>query len=145
MAQHDSRLAGRLLAAAAAVPIRVRYLLAGLTMGGTWAFLNTPLPQRALSMSLLFLVAPPVLHVLRAHLTRGQDRSLQPRASLTRFFGAKAVLVALALTGTWLLQPITPQAPLLIGAALVATVGVLGPLLHSRMLVRPSSAALVVT
>jgi hypothetical protein len=140
MAYANPARTNRILATLARVPVGVRYLLAGLTMGCTWAFLNTPLPQRAISMALLFLVGPPVLHGLRSYLTRGQDRSVHPRASLVRFFGAKAVLVIGALVGTSLLQPVSPHAPLLIGVALTATVGILGPRLHPRLLIHPSPA-----
>lgn len=140
MAPNDSEPAGGILAAATKVPIPVRYLLVGLIMGGTWGLQSTPLPLRALTMAGMFLAGPPALHWLRSRLTRGQDRSQGPRASLVRFFGAKGLLVVLAFAGTWLLQPITPHAGLYIGLALAATVAVVGPLLHRHMLIHLAQA-----
>jgi len=139
--QHKSEAAGRVLAVVARVPIRVRYLLLGLIMGGTWAFQHGPLWRRAVVMALLTLAAPPVLHWLRSRLAQGRERADRPRASFIRFFGAKAVVVSVAIVATWLLQPVTPGAGLAVGLVLAVTVAALGPILHSRMFVGPSPLA----
>jgi hypothetical protein len=123
------------------VPLRVRYLLVGLIMGGTWAFQHGPLWRRAVVMALLTLAGPPVLHWLRSRLARGREWTHGRRASFVRFFGMKAILVSCAVVGTWLLQPVTPSAGLAVGLALAVTVAALGPILHPRLLVDPPNLA----
>jgi hypothetical protein len=137
MPQNKSESASGVLALVARVPLQVRYILVSLIMGGTWAFQHGPLWRRAVVMALLTLVGPPVLHWVRSRLIRGGERAHRPRASFIRFFGAKAILVSFAIAGTWLLQPVTPDAGLVVGLVLAATVATLGPILHPRMLIHP--------
>jgi hypothetical protein len=51
MADNSSEPANGTLTIAAKVPLFVRYLLVGMIMGGTWGLQSTPLPLRALTMT----------------------------------------------------------------------------------------------
>jgi hypothetical protein len=126
---------------AAAVPLRARYLIAGLFMGGFWSLSTGPLVNQAVGLLLAVAVLPPVIHVARSRMAAQQEPSHRPRMSLTRLTLGKVVVVALAMTATWLLGPSSSYAHPVVGLALIATVATLGPLLHPRMLVHPRAAA----
>ena len=120
------------VALAARIPLRYRYLLAGVNIGVLWMIGDGPVWQHAITLTIVLVVGPPVINLLRSKLV--EDRG-QPRMSLARLSAGKALLVILAMTGTWALEPVVAQPKVVVGLALVVTVAVLGPLLHPRMLV----------
>ncbi|MEV4015150.1 hypothetical protein AB0J35_32085 [Nonomuraea angiospora] len=137
MSEKDSGFATKVVALVATIPLRVRYLVVGLPLGLAWGVQGGPLWQRAAIMSVVLLVAPPLLHLARVRMTRAQPRPDRPHASLLRFTVAKAILVALAIFATWLLQSVTAYAEIIIGVAMAATVATLGPVLHPSLLISP--------
>ncbi|WP_433622170.1 hypothetical protein [Nocardia sp. CA-120079] len=110
-------------------------------MGGIWAVQSGPLWHRAVGLVGLSLVGPPVIHLVRARLRRHRARS-GPRISLTRFFAAKAIVVAFALIATWLLGYTHENAPLHAGLLMAMVIAIAGPILHPHLLIpEPEPAA----
>ncbi|WP_430330769.1 hypothetical protein [Rhodococcus sp. ACT016] len=90
-------------------------------------------------MAVLLLVGPAVVHLIRNRVsTRG--RHVKPRLSMPRLALAKAILVALAIVQTLLLETTVPGTRYLIGVEIALAIAIAGPALHRRMLVGPPAA-----
>ncbi|WP_086663663.1 hypothetical protein [Lentzea kentuckyensis] len=137
MSENDRGFVTRLVTRLTAIPLRVRYLVAGLGFGLGWIGQLGPLWVRALVMSVVLLVVPVLLHFVRVRLIKVRLREDGRRGSLLRFTVAKAILVAFVVVTSWALQSVSPFADLIAGACMAAIVAILGPVLHSRMLTRP--------
>ncbi|WP_040691486.1 hypothetical protein [Nocardia vinacea] len=137
MSENSSGFATRLVTRLTAIPLPVRYLVAGLGFGLGWIGQIGPLWVRALVMSMLLLVVPLLLHLVRVRMVRAQPRSDGAHGSLFRFTVAKAILVVLVVFASWSLQSVTSWADIILGGAMAAIVAALGPVLHPLMLTRP--------
>ncbi|MBM4791636.1 hypothetical protein HXP44_06055 [Streptomyces sioyaensis] len=116
------------------------YLVAGLVMGGVWAWnQGSPLWEHAVKLLVLLFVAAPLLHRARSRrAARRPARRLQ--LSFVRLAAAKIALVALAIGASWLLEDSMRHPDLAVAAGLTSVITVLGPLLHRYLLVRSPTA-----
>ncbi|MFI9075517.1 hypothetical protein ACIGW8_03255 [Streptomyces sioyaensis] len=116
------------------------YLVAGLVMGGVWAWNHgSPLWEHAVKLLVLLFVAAPLLHLARSR--RAARRPAHRfRLSFVRLAAAKIALVVLALGASWLLEDSMPHPDLIVAAGLAAVITLLGPLLHRCLLVRSPAA-----
>ncbi|WP_432000941.1 hypothetical protein [Streptomyces sioyaensis] len=116
------------------------YLVAGLVMGGVWAWnQGSPLWEHAVKLLVLMFVAAPLLRRVRSRrAARRPARRLQ--LSFVRLATAKVALVALAIGASWLLEDSMRNPDLAVAAGLTTVITVLGPLLHRYLLVRSPDA-----
>lgn len=116
------------------------YLVAGLVMGGIWAWNHgAPLWEHAVKLLVVLFVGAPLLHLARSRrAARRPARRL--RLSFVRLATAKVTLVALALGASWLLEDSMTHPDLAVAAGLATVITLLGPLLHRHLLVRAPAA-----
>ncbi|MEV7465647.1 hypothetical protein AB0O20_03900 [Streptomyces kronopolitis] len=117
------------------------YLVAGLVMGGIWAWNHgAPLWEHAVKLLVVLFVGAPLLH-----LARGRRAARRPprrlRLSFVRLAAAKVALVALALGASWLLEGSMTDPDLAVAAGLTTVITLLGPFLHRHLMVRAPAAA----
>lgn len=112
------------------------YLVAGLVMGGIWAWNHgAPLWEHAAKLLVVLFVGAPLLHLARGRrAARRPARRLQ--LSFVRLAAAKVALVALALGTSWLLEGSMAHPDLAVAAGLTTVITLLGPFLHRHLLVR---------
>ncbi|MEV5481690.1 MULTISPECIES: hypothetical protein [Streptomyces] len=116
------------------------YLVAGLVMGGVWAWNHdSPLWEHAVKLLVLLFVAAPLLHLARSR-RAARRPAHRHRLSFVRLATAKIALVVLALGASWLLEDSMPHPDLIVAAGLAAVITLLGPLLHRCLLVRSPAA-----
>ncbi|MWA00633.1 hypothetical protein F8568_009625 [Actinomadura sp. LD22] len=121
--------------AAVAGPRAVKrvYRMAGLIMGGIWAWnAGEPVWEHALKFGLLLFVGVPLLHLVQKRRTAGRPRP-GPQLSLARAVVAKGVLLAAALVASYLLRS-TPHGDLYVAAGLFVAIAGIGPLLHRHLM-----------
>ncbi|MDL4819672.1 hypothetical protein [Actinomadura opuntiae] len=113
-----------------AVPARA-YRVAGLVMGGVWAWnAGQPVWEHALKLGLLLFVGAPLLHLAQKR-RAARHPAAAPRVSIVRVAAAKGVLLAAALLASYLLRS-TPHGDLYVAAGLAVAIAGIGPLLHRR-------------
>jgi hypothetical protein len=117
------------------VPARAIYAVLGLLLGSIWA-LNSgePLWLHAAKALALVLTVPFAVSWVRARHYRRKGTSGEPRLSVPRLVAAKLSLVAVALTVNWALAGRVAGADYIVAAALLASVALLGPRVHSHLL-----------
>jgi hypothetical protein len=133
---HTSARPGRALARL--ITVRVLLVWAAFVAGFLFARVLDPRAShdvRALLARLLLvlLTVPPQIRFERRARARGVT-SARLALSAPRLICAKLVLIAAALLAETALDPYVPYAQLLIAAAIVVTVTVLGPRIHPRLL-----------
>jgi hypothetical protein len=116
-------------------PPRAIYPALGLLLGATWALSSgEPLWQHAAKTLALVLTVPFAIGWLRARRYRRKGASGGPELSVPRLVTAKLSLVAAALIVNWALAGRVAGADYIVAAALLATVALLGPRVHPRLL-----------
>ncbi|MFE7112801.1 hypothetical protein ACFU98_38345 [Streptomyces sp. NPDC057575] len=111
-----------------ATGLRLAYAVAGLLIGGAWAYgRDTPLWEHALRLGVIVVVVPPIVHLVRSRLRR---RPTTQHLPLRQLVVAKVLLVVAAVVVELMLDPLTAWASFLTAAALTAAVAVRGPIWH---------------
>ncbi|WP_406637652.1 hypothetical protein [Amycolatopsis sp. WGS_07] len=113
----------------AGTTMRLGYAVAGLVIGGAWAFgWDVPVWEHALRLLVIILVVPPVVHLARTRL----GRLTHTHPPLRHLVIAKVLLVIGAIGLELLLDQVTPAAPFITAAALTVIVAACGPRWHRK-------------
>ena len=118
---------------AAGAPVRIRYAVIGVVLGGAWAA-NWGLPpwEHALRLVVLLLVVVPVVNLARSRHLRRRGRPAEPSSHLRGLVISKVILVALALVVEIALERWLPlgTATTVVALLLFVVVVVAGPPSH---------------
>jgi hypothetical protein len=120
--------------------ITIRYVAAGLFLGGVWIWRSgTPPWEHALRLLVVLLVVAPAFRWLRLRLIRRSGMPAGPMFPIRIWVVAKIVLLGVALAVDWLLEKVMTRASagLVVGAFIAVTVAVGGPVLHRKVLRPP--------
>jgi hypothetical protein len=125
----------------AAAPARP-YVVAGLIMGGVWAFnAGAPIAEHAVRFGFLLFVIAPILFEVYKRRMRVSDPAL-PKLSFWRVMAAKAAVLCLALVASAVLARwMDADADYVVAAGIVTVFAVAGPRIHAHLLVREPAVA----
>lgn len=126
--------------------IRWPYLAIGTILGVLWVVQrDIPYGEHMLRTGSALVVIPPIAHLIRHRVHRHRGHSSPTRISLPRLVFAKLALMGVAFALDWVLGELLGHSllaiDLLLGAGIIATIALLGPLLHPRFVVSSRRAA----